>query len=58
LPPSDGFCQGLQNGTGMNVKPQASLAPFLMILKNSLTSNLNLKRDITQANVKYFQWTE
>jgi len=32
----DGFCRGLQNGTGMNVKPQASLAPFLIILKNNL----------------------
>jgi hypothetical protein len=48
------FCQGLQNGTGMNVKPQASLAQLLIILKNRLTSNLNLKCNITQANVKYF----
>lgn len=40
------FCQGLQNHTGMNTKPQASLTPFLIILKNSLTSNLNLKCNI------------
>ena len=49
------FCQGLQNGTGMNVKPQASLVPFLIVLKNSLTSNLKLKCNITQTTVKYFQ---
>jgi hypothetical protein len=41
---------------GMKVTPQASLAPFLIILKNTLTSNLNLnlKWNITRSQCEIF----